>query len=106
MLFNSFIFLLVFLPITYVVFWSLRRTSHRYIWLAVTGYLTSFHDKAVGDAARAALMPRLFARPLEDNDPLRDVTPVAFTPPPPASSQPSPSWDEAEGGSPADEGTR
>jgi alginate O-acetyltransferase complex protein AlgI len=39
MLFNSFIFLLVFLPITYGVFWSLRATSQRYVWLAVTGYV-------------------------------------------------------------------
>lgn len=39
MLFNSFVFLLLFLPITYVVFWNLRKTSHRYVWLAVTGYV-------------------------------------------------------------------
>jgi len=39
MLFNSFIFLFVFLPITYVVFWSLRSAQSRYVWLAVTGYV-------------------------------------------------------------------
>jgi alginate O-acetyltransferase complex protein AlgI len=39
MLFNSVIFLFVFLPITYTVFWTLRSTRPRYIWLTVTGYV-------------------------------------------------------------------
>src|SRR5262249_4208845 len=39
MLFNSFIFLCLFLPVTYVVFWMLRSASARYVWLAVTGYV-------------------------------------------------------------------
>ena len=39
MLFNSFIFLFVFLPITYVVFWLMRTARARYVWLAVTGYV-------------------------------------------------------------------
>lgn len=39
MLFNSSIFLFVFLPVTYVVFWSLRSKNTRYAWLAVTGYV-------------------------------------------------------------------
>jgi alginate O-acetyltransferase complex protein AlgI len=39
MLFNSFIFLCAFLPITYVVFWMLRRASARYVWLTITGYV-------------------------------------------------------------------
>jgi alginate O-acetyltransferase complex protein AlgI len=39
MLFNSFVFLGVFLPITYVVFWLLRSASARYIWLTITGYV-------------------------------------------------------------------
>ena len=39
MLFNSYVFLFLFLPITYVVFWSLDRASWRYVWLAVTGYV-------------------------------------------------------------------
>ena len=39
MLFNSFVFLGVFLPITYVVFWMLRSASPRYIWLTITGYV-------------------------------------------------------------------
>ena len=39
MLFNSAIFLFVFLPITYVVFWSLKRRSSRYVWLTITGYV-------------------------------------------------------------------
>src|SRR4051812_731697 len=39
MLFNSFIFLLGFLPVCYVVFWSLRTASSRYVWLAISGYV-------------------------------------------------------------------
>jgi alginate O-acetyltransferase complex protein AlgI len=39
MLFNSFVFLVAFLPITYLVFWSLRSASSRYIWLTITGYV-------------------------------------------------------------------
>ncbi len=39
MLFNSFEFLLGFLPITYVVFWMLKTARARYAWLALTGYV-------------------------------------------------------------------
>ena len=39
MLFNSFIFLFAFLPVVYVVFWWLRTAKHRYIWLALSGYV-------------------------------------------------------------------
>src|SRR5215831_7490789 len=39
MLFNSFVFLLLFLPITYIVFWSLRTARARYVWLTATGYV-------------------------------------------------------------------
>ncbi|MCC6124164.1 MAG: MBOAT family protein [Pirellulales bacterium] len=39
MLFNSYIFLFCFLPITYIVFWLLRSARARYVWLAVTGYI-------------------------------------------------------------------
>jgi alginate O-acetyltransferase complex protein AlgI len=39
MLFNSFVFLCVFLPITYVVFWLLRTARSRYVWLTLTGYV-------------------------------------------------------------------
>jgi alginate O-acetyltransferase complex protein AlgI len=39
MLFNSFIFIFVFLPIAYGVFWTLRTTRSRYIWLTITGYV-------------------------------------------------------------------
>src|SRR6476620_4714971 len=39
MLFNSFVFLLAFLPVTYVVFWSLRTAKARYVWLTITGYV-------------------------------------------------------------------
>lgn len=39
MLFNSFIFLFVFLPITYIVFWTLRTAQQRYVWLALSGYV-------------------------------------------------------------------
>jgi alginate O-acetyltransferase complex protein AlgI len=38
-LFNSFVFLCLFLPITYAVFWTLRRASARYVWLTITGYV-------------------------------------------------------------------
>src|SRR5258708_36886099 len=39
MLFNSFVFLCLFLPVTYVVFWLLRTASARYVWLVITGYV-------------------------------------------------------------------
>ncbi len=39
MLFNSTIFIFVFLPIAYVVFWTLRTTTSRYMWLTLTGYV-------------------------------------------------------------------
>lgn len=39
MLFNSFVFLFLFLPITYAVFWTLRTAQSRYIWLTITGYV-------------------------------------------------------------------
>jgi len=39
MLFNSLVFLFLFLPVTYVVFWALRTAQARYIWLAATGYV-------------------------------------------------------------------
>ncbi len=39
MLFNSFVFLFAFLPITYFVFWLLRSAEQRYVWLTVTGYV-------------------------------------------------------------------
>jgi alginate O-acetyltransferase complex protein AlgI len=39
MLFNSFIFLFAFLPVTYLVFWSLRTTRSRYVWLTISGYV-------------------------------------------------------------------
>ena len=39
MLFNSLIFLLLFLPVTYVVFWLLGSAGARYVWLTVTGYV-------------------------------------------------------------------
>jgi alginate O-acetyltransferase complex protein AlgI len=39
MLFNSFIFLCAFLPVTYVVFWLLRSARARYVWLTITGYV-------------------------------------------------------------------
>ena len=39
MLFNSFVFLVGFLPVTYLVFWALRTARARYVWLAVTGYV-------------------------------------------------------------------
>ena len=39
MLFNSVVFLFAFLPVTYVVFWTLRSANARYVWLTVTGYV-------------------------------------------------------------------
>lgn len=39
MLFNSFIFIFVFLPIAYGVFWLLSGTTARYVWLTLTGYV-------------------------------------------------------------------
>ena len=39
MLFNSFIFIFGFLPIAYAVFWSLRTSRARYVWLTLTGYV-------------------------------------------------------------------
>lgn len=39
MLFNSFVFLIAFLPITYTVFWLLRSTQARYVWLTLAGYV-------------------------------------------------------------------
>jgi alginate O-acetyltransferase complex protein AlgI len=38
-LFNSVIFLFAFLPVTYVVFWTLKSANSRYIWLTATGYV-------------------------------------------------------------------
>ena len=39
MLFNSWVFLFAFLPVTYFVFWRLRTAPRRYVWLTVTGYV-------------------------------------------------------------------
>src|SRR5215510_8600958 len=39
MLFNSYVFLFLFLPVTYAIFWSLRSARPRYVWLTVTGYV-------------------------------------------------------------------
>jgi alginate O-acetyltransferase complex protein AlgI len=39
MLFNSLIFLFLFLPIVYFGFWRLRAKNHRYIWLTVASYI-------------------------------------------------------------------
>ena len=39
MLFNSFVFIFIFLPIAYAVFWSLRTSRARYVWLTLTGYV-------------------------------------------------------------------
>ena len=39
MLFNSFVFIFAFLPVTYTVFWLLRTSRARYVWLTATGYV-------------------------------------------------------------------
>jgi alginate O-acetyltransferase complex protein AlgI len=38
-LFNSVIFIFVFLPICYLVFWALRSAEARYVWLTASGYV-------------------------------------------------------------------
>ena len=39
MLFNSVTFLYAFLPVAYLVFWSLKTSERRYQWLTLTGYV-------------------------------------------------------------------
>ncbi|MBM4261424.1 MAG: MBOAT family protein [Deltaproteobacteria bacterium] len=39
MLFNSTVFLFLFLPVTYLVFWALPNKNQRYLWLTVTSYV-------------------------------------------------------------------
>ncbi|MGH9515098.1 MAG: MBOAT family O-acyltransferase [Terriglobales bacterium] len=39
MLFNSRVFLFVFLPVAYFVFWKLSSKQFRYVWLTVAGYV-------------------------------------------------------------------
>jgi alginate O-acetyltransferase complex protein AlgI len=39
MLFNSLVFLYLFLPTTYLVFWRLQTKMQRYVWLTITGYV-------------------------------------------------------------------
>ena len=39
MLFNSTVFLFLFLPITYFVFWALRPKNARYAWLTASSYV-------------------------------------------------------------------
>jgi len=39
MLFNSLIFIFGFLPVAYLVFWTLRTTAQRHVWLTITGYV-------------------------------------------------------------------
>src|SRR5208282_3194425 len=39
MLFNSLIFLFLFLPVVYFGFWRLRSKNHRYIWLTLASYI-------------------------------------------------------------------
>jgi alginate O-acetyltransferase complex protein AlgI len=39
MLFNSPIFIFLFLPVAYFVFWALKKKRSRYIWLTLTGYV-------------------------------------------------------------------
>jgi alginate O-acetyltransferase complex protein AlgI len=38
-IFNSFVFLFLFLPVTYAVFWTLKSANQRYIWLTICGYV-------------------------------------------------------------------
>ncbi len=39
MLFNSIEFIFAFLPLAYLVFWSLGTAQARYVWLTITGYV-------------------------------------------------------------------
>ncbi len=39
MLFNSFIFIFIFLPITWLVFWMLKGKQNRYTWLSFSSYI-------------------------------------------------------------------
>lgn len=39
MLFNSLLFLYLFLPVTYFVFWRLNNAVQRQVWLTITGYV-------------------------------------------------------------------
>src|SRR3954470_20090226 len=39
MLFNSRVFLFLFLPVVYFIFWRLTHKNQRYIWLTISGYL-------------------------------------------------------------------
>lgn len=39
MLFNSFIFIFAFFPLTLLVFWRLKRKNSRYIWLTIMSYI-------------------------------------------------------------------
>jgi alginate O-acetyltransferase complex protein AlgI len=39
MLFNSVVFIFAFLPVAYVVFWTLHTARARYVWLTITGYV-------------------------------------------------------------------
>jgi alginate O-acetyltransferase complex protein AlgI len=39
MLFNSFIFLYAFLPVTYLVFWQLKTKRQRFVWLTLASYV-------------------------------------------------------------------
>jgi alginate O-acetyltransferase complex protein AlgI len=39
MLFNSRVFLFLFLPLVYFVFWQLKNKNERYAWLTISGYV-------------------------------------------------------------------
>jgi alginate O-acetyltransferase complex protein AlgI len=39
MLFNSLLFLFLFLPVAYIGFWRLRTKKHRYTWLTLASYI-------------------------------------------------------------------
>lgn len=39
MLFNSFIFIFAFFPISFIVFWWLKGKNQRYIWLTIASYI-------------------------------------------------------------------
>src|SRR5258706_16313179 len=39
MVFNSLVFLYIFLPVVYFVFWRLETKGSRYIWMTIAGYV-------------------------------------------------------------------
>lgn len=39
MVFNSLVFIYIFLPVTYILFWRLKTKGRRYLWMTIAGYV-------------------------------------------------------------------